>query len=516
MQIHTPDWVKHAVFYQIFPDRFAKRELADPYSLSPMLLEDWNAPPTQQGYKGGNLWGVIEKLGYLRDLGITALYLTPIFQSASNHRYHTNDYYQVDPLLGGNDAFFQLLYAAHSRGMRVVLDGVFNHVGRGFFCFNDIVENGPYSPWVDWFKIEGWPIAPYDGDKPANYGCWVGNRALPELNHANPAVREYIMRVAEYWIRCGIDGWRLDVPFCIQEEGFWEEFRSRIKAINSEAYLVGEVWSNTRPWLDGTRFDGVMNYLFTGPTIAFVAGDRVDPKQVEDRDYEPYPGIDALTYAEKIQLLLHAHPWEIQLTQLNLLASHDTARLLTMTDGDVKSVKLATLLLLTYPGAPSIYYGDEVGLPGGLDPDSRRGFPAEADWHPEILHCHRQLIALRHARMSLRVGEYRFLGEDHKTYVFARIYEGDVLIIAVNAADTYGKIDLEFVGTRLGTQPGHIAFSTQAPEAPIEVEAATFEEAAPPSEASEEPIAPKNQIEVVWTADNLFLALPPRTGIILS
>lgn len=536
--VHTPDWVKHAVFYQIFPDRFAKGELQSPYRLSPQPLEAWEAIPTLQGYKGGNLWGVIDRLGYLQDLGITAIYFTPIFQSASNHRYHTNDYYQIDPLLGGNEAFFHLLHAAHSRGMRVVLDGVFNHVGRGFFFFNDIVENGPHSPWLDWFKVEGWPIAPYDGDRPANYGCWFGNRSLPELNHANPAVREYLMQIAEYWIRCGIDGWRLDVPFCIEEPGFWEEFRDRVKAINPEAYIVGEVWTHTRPWLTGTRFDGVLNYIFAGATIAFTGGDRVDPQQVGDRDYEPTPSIDALTYAEKIQLLLHAHPWEIQLSQLNVLASHDTARLLGLTHGDVDTVKLATLLLLTFPGAPSIYYGDEVGLPGELDPDCRRGFPAESAWNLEIWRCHKQLIGLRHARLSLRIGEYRFLGEDYKTYVFARIFEGDVLIIAVNAGDTYGKIDLESVGTRLGAQPGYILFSTQEPvpePEPLEVEASIADPAlAPDSESSDtdadaradaradveateasEPPQP-DRIEVVWTADNLFLALPPRTGIILG
>lgn len=524
MQIHTPDWVKHAVFYQIFPDRFASGQLTSPFNLAPMLFEEWGSVPTLQGYKGGNLWGVIEKLDYLQDLGITAIYFTPIFQSTCNHRYHTHDYYQIDPLLGGNEAFFQLLYAAHSRGMKVVLDGVFNHVGRGFFFFNDIVENGPYSPWVDWFKIEGWPIAPYEGDRPANYDCWAGNRALPQLNHANPAVREYIMRIAEHWIRCGVDGWRLDVPFCIEEPGFWQEFRDRVKAINPEAYIVGEVWTNTRKWLDGTQFDGVLNYIFAGATIAFAAGDRVDPQHVKDRDYEPYPGIDALTYAEKIQLLLHAHPWEIQLAQLNLLASHDTARLLTMTNGDVDSVKLATLLLLTYPGAPSIYYGDEVGLEGGLDPDARRGFPAQEQWHQDLWQCHKKLIALRHSRMSLRVGEYRFLGEDHKTYVFARIYEGDVLIIAVNAADTYGKIDLEAVGTRLGAQPSYVLFTTREPvaepEAALEAEVTEVPESmetdAIETDAIETEPVKLDRLEVVWTADNLFLALPPRTGIVLS
>ncbi|MEO1127369.1 MAG: alpha-amylase family glycosyl hydrolase, partial [Cyanobacteria bacterium J06639_16] len=213
MLIRTPDWVKHAVFYQIFPDRFARAR--EPYSQPEMAvpLELWTAPPTQSGYKGGDLWGAMEQLDYLQDLGITAIYLTPIFQSACNHRYHTHDYYQVDPLLGGNQAFMDFLKAAHQRDMRVVLDGVFNHASRGFFFFNDILENGPASPWLDWFKVEKWPLSAYDGSLPANYRSWVNNRALPQFNHDHPAVREYIMRIGEHWIRMGIDGWRLDVPF---------------------------------------------------------------------------------------------------------------------------------------------------------------------------------------------------------------------------------------------------------------------------------------------------------------
>ena len=172
----------------------------------------------------------MEKLDYLVDLGVTAVYFTPIFQSASNHRYHTHDYYRIDPLLGGDQAFADLLEAAHQKGLKVVLDGVFNHCSRGFFFFNDILENGPNSPWLNWFKVENWPLSAYDGALPANYLGWVGNRALPEFNHDNPAVREYIMRVGEYWIRQGIDGWRLDVPYEVETEGFWQEFRDRVKS----------------------------------------------------------------------------------------------------------------------------------------------------------------------------------------------------------------------------------------------------------------------------------------------
>ncbi|NWF60050.1 MAG: glycoside hydrolase family 13 protein [Fischerella sp.] len=485
MQIHTPDWVKHAVFYQIFPDRFARSKQPRKRLLRNASWEDWDAMPTLQGYKGGDLWGVLEQLDYIQDLGINAIYFTPIFQSASNHRYHTHDYYQVDPMLGGNPAFEELLDAAHARNIKVVLDGVFNHSSRGFFFFHDVLENGPHSPWVDWFKIEGWPLSPYNGEFPANYKSWADNRALPVFNHDNPEVREYIMEIAEFWIKFGIDGWRLDVPFEIKTPGFWQEFRQRVKAINPDAYIVGEVWGDSREWLDGTQFDGVMNYLFAAPTIAFTAGDRVDMEQVQGRSYHPYPPLFAAEYAAKMQELLQLYPWEIQLTQLNLLASHDTARLISIAGEDKASVKLATLLLLTFPGAPSIYYGDEVGLPGRLDPDSRRGFPLEASWDREILDTHRQLIALRHTYPCLRTGDYQVLYSQGELYVFARTLDKEELVIAVNSSTASAKANIDTIN--LHTQPNKLLYGSA---------------------------------EVEWHTEgeikSLSLNLPPRTGCILG
>jgi len=459
MEIHTPNWVKHAIFYQIFPDRFARGKPKRADAFDPKIpLEAWDAPPTLQGYKGGNLWGVIDKLDYLRDLGISAIYFTPIFQSASNHRYHTHDYYQVDPILGGNEALTELLAAAHQRNIKVVLDGVFNHASRGFFYFNDILENGPYSPWLDWFKIEGWPLSAYDGDRPANYVGWVGNRALPEFNHDNRDVREYIMQIAEYWLKFGIDGWRLDVPFEVKTPGFWQEFRDRVKAVNPDAYIVGEVWTDSRQWLDGTQFDGVMNYLFTGPTIAFVAGDRVDPELVEGQDYYPYPPIDAADYALKMQHLLALYPWEIQLTQLNLLESHDTTRLLSVVGEDRASSELAHLLLMTFPGAPSIYYGSEVGLAGKRDPDCRRVFPPESLWDANTLHKFRQLIALRHRHPALRTGDYKVLYAEGSTYIFVRICAQEEIIVAINSGEDASRVTLEL--GQFESQPRRVAYGS--------------------------------------------------------
>ncbi|GAB4531534.1 MAG: glycoside hydrolase family 13 protein [Pleurocapsa sp.] len=455
MTIKTPDWVKNAVFYQIFPDRFAKSQPTVKGQWLASKLEGWDATPSLQGYKGGNLWGVIDKLDYLQDLGINAIYFTPIFQSASNHRYHTHDYYQVDPLLGGNVAFEALIEAAHKKDIKVVLDGVFNHASRGFFFFNDILENGPHSPWLDWFKIHGWPLSAYDGSKPANYESWVNNRALPQFNHDNPQVKEYIMQVAEYWLYKGIDGWRLDVPNEVTTPGFWQEFRDRVKGVNPEAYIVGEIWCDASHWLDGTQFDGVMNYRFTEPTVAFTAGDRY-VREYGQQNLEPYPPISASQYAAKMENLLSLYDWEIQLTQLNLLDSHDTSRLITAVGEDKSSFMLASVLLFTFPGAPSIYYGDEVGLPGGKDPDCRRVFPASPSWDIEILKSYKQLIALRHQYPALCTGKYATLYAEGSIYVFARILNDSAIIVAVNT-DTNSQT-VSFPVTKLESQPDKLLY----------------------------------------------------------
>lgn len=481
MPIQTPDWVKHAVFYQIFPDRFARtrRPIDDP--AMQVKLEPWDAPPTLEGYKGGDLWGIAENLDYIQDLGFTAIYLTPIFQSACNHRYHTHDYYQVDPLLGGNAAFADLLKAAHERQMKVVLDGVFNHCSRGFFYFNDILENGPHSPWLDWFKVEDWPLSAYDGSLPSNYVGWVGNRALPEFNHDNPAVREYIMRIGEYWVRQGIDGWRLDVAYEIETEGFWQEFCDRIKAINSDAYIVGEVWMEAQQWLDGTQFDGVMNYPLTGANIAFAAGERVRMDLVELPSYFPYPALDAKEYAAKVQHLLEIYPWDIQLTQLNLLSSHDVARILSVVREDEASVVLSLLLMMASPGAPCIYYGDEVGLPGELDPDCRRPFPPQNQWNQTMLDIHQQLIALRRRSTPLKLGDYQLLLAQDQTYCFSRSQDGQACIVAVNAGETAAEVAIPLDPVAANTDNLILSFSY-------------------------------GQVPATTVANQLKLTLPPRSG----
>jgi len=436
MSIQTPEWVKDAIFYQIFPDRFARSDQLE----KPRHLEPWDAPPSTYGYKGGDLLGVVEHLDHIQDLGATAIYFCPIFQSASNHRYHTHDYYQVDPLLGGNEAFLILLNEAHRRGMKIILDGVFNHASRGFFYFNDILENGRHSPYLDWFNVDEYPPNAYDLMRPPGYAAWWGLHALPKFNSDNPQAREYLMRVAEHWLRLGIDGWRLDVPGEIKTEGFWEEFRRRGKAINPEAYIVGEIWEAAVPFLRGDRFDAVMNYPFAEATLAFCGGARINPKMAEGKGYNPARRLDAKGYGDRIEWLLGLYPWEIQLAQLNLLDSHDAARAITLAGGDAPTVHLATLLMMTYPGAPSIYYGDEIGLEGGLpDPDTRRPFPWDRPqmWKRDVLAYHQELATLRKAHPALRRGTYHRLHADAErdVYAFGRKLSDEVMLVAVNVAE---------------------------------------------------------------------------------
>lgn len=454
IDIVTPEWVKHAVFYQIFPDRFATSDRVE----KPANLEPWDSDPTPFGYKGGDLFGVVERLDYLQDLGVTALYLNPIFQSASNHRYHTHDYYHVDPLLGGDEAFDELLAECRRRGLRIVLDGVFNHASRGFFQFNDVLENGAASPWLDWFTFHEHPANAYDHAHPPGYTAWVGLHALPKLNTDNPQVREYLMRIGEYWIRKGIDGWRLDVPFEITSPGFWAEFRSRIKAINPDAYIVGEVWGDSRQWLRGDQFDGVMNYLFTEAAIAYGAGEHVVKEAVAGRSYAPWPGIDAPAYRAKVDHLLDLYPWPIQLTQLNLLDSHDTSRFVTIAGDDDASVRLATLLLFTFPGAPSIYYGDEIGITGAL-PDhwARKSFPWDDPdrWNLETLAYHKAIILLRRSLPALRTGDYTSISAQGGAYVFTRSTLDQTLLVAVNCGAS-----VETMAISVGTVPVHATEAT--------------------------------------------------------
>ncbi|MBV9282189.1 MAG: alpha-amylase [Chloroflexi bacterium] len=448
----TPAWVRDAVFYQIFPDRFA-RSAAVP---KPANLEPWGSPPTFHGFKGGDLIGVAERLDYVRELGISAIYFCPIFQSAANHRYHTHDYLTVDPILGGNEALDLLIAEAHRRDIRIVLDGVFNHASRGFFQFNHILENGDKSPYIDWFSVYAWPLNPYGPGDPG-YQCWWGLPALPKFNTGTQAVREFLWSVGEHWIERGIDGWRLDVPNEIDDDEFWREFRRRVKRANPDAYIVGEIWGDARRWLQGDQFDAVMNYLFTRACLGFFAGTGLglDYSLIEGTGLAPVEQLDAPGFRHVVDSLLDLYPWPITLSQLNLLDSHDTPRFLSIAREDASAFRLATLFQMTFPGAPCVYYGDEVGLLGGRDPDCRRGFPWDrSGWDDGLRDYVRDCIALRHGHRVLRQGGFGSLIAEDNLCVYARELDGDLAVIALNAGQSARTLDVELPAIpRSGLEP---------------------------------------------------------------
>jgi neopullulanase len=400
--------------------------------IKPANLEPWNTPPTPHGFKGGDLLGVTERLDYLQDLGINAIYFTPIFQSAANHRYHTHDYFHIDPLLGGDAAFDTFLAAAHRRGIRVVLDGVFNHASRGFFPFNHILENGAQSPYVNWFTIYDYPLHAYDGANP-NYACWMNLPELPKLNTTNPEVRAYIFSIARYWLEKGIDGWRLDVPFEIDDDAFWKEFRQVVKGVNPNAYIVGEIPFDARRWLAGDQFDAVMNYLFTYACWNFFAGETYDEAMVGQWRHHHEFSPDTAIFAQTMETLLSQYPPEISAVQLNLLDSHDTARFLNIASGNKDALRLATLFQMTYPGAPCVYYGNEIGLTGGHDPDNRRAFPwDEASWDADLRAFFQRCIALRKAYPVLRRGDYHTLYAAQGVVAYIRRDRESAALVVLN------------------------------------------------------------------------------------
>ena len=379
-----PTWTKDAIFYQIFPDRFCRSER---YKAIGKFVP-WDSLPTRENMFGGNLAGIVDKLEYIASLGVNAIYLCPIFKSNSNHRYHTVDYFEIDPVLGTLKDFDRLVKKAHKLGLRVILDGVFNHCSRGFFQFNSLMELGKNSPYVDWFHVHGWPLHAYSG-KP-NYDCWWGFPALPKFNTDNPDVREYLFSVGEYWMKRGIDGWRLDVPNEIDDDSFWQEFRRRIKAINPEAYIVGEIWDEPSRWLKGDQFDGVMNYPLRRAVLAFLFDEK------------------PINLAEFAKRLREAFPAGRFGVPMNLLGSHDTIRLASLPCSNLQRVKLALAILFFLPGAPCIYYGDEIGMEGGKDPDNRRTFPwnmlSDGRRSP-VFRFLNELITLRNEERVLRDGK---------------------------------------------------------------------------------------------------------------
>lgn len=416
----VPEWVRDSIFYQIFPERF---ENGDP-SNDPSGVEAWGGTPKSGNFFGGDLRGIINRMQYLKDLGITALYLNPIFEATTNHKYNATDYKKIDPSFGTNELFTDFITTCHANGIKVVLDGVFNHVGVNHFAFQDVVKNGAQSQYASWFNVYSYPVS---SPRHPNYECWWGIGSLPKLMVQNPAVKEYLFSVARFWTG-KIDGWRLDVPDEIPHE-FWKEWRKVVRDVNPDCYIVGELWFDASPWLKGDEFDATMNYRFRSACLDYFAHDALTPSQ----------------FLNRLEKVRSSYTADHNFAMLNLLDSHDTERFLTLAGKDTWRVKQASLFQMTYLGAPMVYYGDEIGMEGGKDPDCRRCMVWETSrWNDELLSHYRTLIDIRKRSVALRRGSFTVLSTDDNQglMIYKRSGFGQNAYIVINNSNAQTAVKI--------------------------------------------------------------------------
>ena len=402
-------WIKQACFYQIFIDRFkCGNEKKD----KSYINLRWGELPTPTSFAGGDLDGITDKLGYLQELGINALYLTPVFQSVSNHKYDIEDYYAIDKMFGCENDFARLTEEAHKRGIRVVLDAVFNHVSMRCKQFSDVMKKGRDSRYFDWFIIHGDKI----DTKNVNYECFASCGYMPKWNTSNREVQKYLIDIALFWMnKYNIDGWRLDVSDEVSH-AFWREFRKAVKEVNPECVIIGENWHDANSYLRGDQYDSIMNYAFTKACLDYFAFDRFS---VQD-------------FAEKLNELLMRNTDTVNGMMLNLLDSHDTHRFITQAGGDIKKLESALAVLYMFVGAPCIYYGTEIAMPGGYDPDCRRTMDwKKAERKEKLWILLQTLTALKKSRKELSGTEIKVYSENG-LLIIERYSETDMIKLTVN------------------------------------------------------------------------------------
>jgi glycosidase len=423
--LQPPAWVKDAVFYQIFPERFAN---GDPFN-DPDGTEAWGGTLRTDNFFGGDLQGILDHLDHLNELGINAIYMTPVFKATTNHKYDTEDYMEVDPHFGDKETLKKLVNACHDQGIRVLFDAVFNHSGRTFKPFVDVLEKGEASPYKNWFHVHSFPLEVIDGIP--TYDTFGLEPMMPKLNTEHPEVKKYLLNVAEYWIKeVGIDGWRLDVADEV-DHAFWREFRTTVKQANPDAYILGEMWNESSGWLQGDQFDTTMNYPFSYAV----------------NDFFVKKASDAQSFAFAIGRQLARYPQQASEVAFNLLDSHDTPRLLSLCGDDKRLMRLAALFQFTYMGAPCIYYGDEIGLDGDADPGCRKCM----EWDParqdrELFDFYRELIVLRKEYPALRAaGKLTFLEAEPKgaSLAYERRSEEEVLLVLLNRSGEAHAFELD-------------------------------------------------------------------------
>ena len=386
----VPKWAKGKVVYQIFPDRFAGGEEKNKKLWYEAPVKNWRA------MYGGNLKGIIGKLEYIKELGVDIIYMTPVFLSDSNHKYNTTDYYQIDPGFGTKEDLKELVDKAHAMGMYVVLDGVFNHTGTDFFAFKDLKEKEENSKYKDWYYPKSFPLKCHFGQKP-NYLSFGYFGGMPKLNTANPEVRQYICDVVTYWMKeCNIDGWRLDVGDEISH-GFWKYFRQKVKEVKKDALIVGENWFYAPAYLQGDEWDSIMNYHFRDAILGFIASKT----------------ITATEFANRLGFMrgtIHSETYEVL---WNLIDCHDTPRFMHMVKNSKKKQLLAATIQMLSKGCPMLYYGDEVGMTGGNDPDCRRGMLWKEELQDkEILSYYKKVLALRKSEPCIVDGQLSIIATE--------------------------------------------------------------------------------------------------------
>ncbi len=425
----VPKWAAGSVVYQIFPERFAPDTEPSPDD------KHWYQSPMNRGQKlGGTLKGITAHLPHLADLGVDVMYMTPIFLSPSDHKYNTEDYLKIDPDFGTEQDLVELVETAHSLGIRVMLDGVFNHCDPNFFAFKDVMENQKNSKYCDWFYIHKFPVKwkwPKKGPirpKLPNYETFSYFGGMPKLNCANPEVREYIKKVISYWMTTAkIDGWRLDVADEIGHD-FWRFFRSDVKKLNPDALITGEIWAHTSTYLQGDEWDTFMNYRFYNAVRDCVANGE-------------YPVSHLANELSAIRGSSNRRSWEVL---WNLIGSHDTPRFLHLAGESTDRLKIASLIQLTMTGMPMIYYGDEYGMTGAMDPDCRRGMVwDESRQNSEIYSHYKRLIALRKNSPALKCGELKFTVTDDERgiLVYEKSCGDEKYTVAINLGDTECGLD---------------------------------------------------------------------------
>lgn len=396
----APAWTRDAVVYNIFPDSFAAGKRLAPNG----------APPC----RGGTVRGVTENLDYIASLGFNCIYLNPIFTARSYHRYDTLDYYRIDPHMGAEDDLRDLVRRAHALGIRVILDGVFNHVSSDHPFFRDVLEKGRASRYYSCFyALPETPRLPAAGELPG-YTCFSYVADMPKTNTADPFLRQYFCDVGAYWVRkFDVDGWRLDVANEL-DDGFLRAFRASVKAAKSDALIVGEVWENAAHYLGGDMLDSAMNYDFRRYCRRFFAEQTVD----------------AETFDTNVSTLLLRYNENALFAQLNLLDSHDVSRFLSLCGGKTERMELAVLLQMTFPGMPCVFYGDEKGLCGESEPEYRR--PMEWDASSPLEEVYRRMIALRKTHPALRYGSFHTELACGGVYRYSRVWSGTKITVAMN------------------------------------------------------------------------------------